>query len=137
MANHDKNNIDLKKFNIPELDSLTNEEKELLSQILNEASTKGESQKLNKLIYDDYEEIPVDIITFMDDPQYLGKGLINPENGKSTVFPYWRELAKKLYPNNIEPSNYNTLALSGSIGLGKSFIAVVLGLYDLYRTLCL
>ena len=31
MANHDKNNIDLKKFNIPELDSLTNEEKELLS----------------------------------------------------------------------------------------------------------
>ena len=100
-------------------------------------SQNGQSDTLDDFRYSDYEEIPVDIITFMDDPNYLGKGLINPETGKSTVFPYWREMAKKIYPDNIEPSNYNTLALSGSIGLGKSFIAVVLGLYDLYRTLCL
>lgn len=133
MANTNNNNL----LNLKELDNLSPEERQIALQILQQYAESGQSKIYNNLKYADYEEIPVDIITFMDDPQYLGTGLINPDTGKSTVFPYWRELAKKIYPDNIEPSNYNTLALSGSIGLGKSFIAVVLGLYDLYRTLCL
>ena len=122
---------------LTELEGLSEQERKLALEILNQYSEQGNSQLFDKLKYQDYEEIPVDIITFMDDPQYLGKGLMNPDTGKSTVFPYWRDLAKKIYPDNIAPAKYNTLALSGSIGLGKSFIAVVLGLYDLYRTLCL
>lgn len=124
-------------FELNELEGLSEQERKLALEILNQYSEQGNSQLFDNLKYQDYEEIPVDIITFMDDPYYLGKGLMNPDTGKSTVFPYWRELAKKIYPDNIAPADYNTLALSGSIGLGKSFIAVVLGLYDLYRTLCL
>lgn len=122
---------------LKEVQGLSDKEREYLFQIMKEMSFGGKSKTLEKFKYDDYEEIPVDIITFMDDPHYLGKGLINPDTGKSTVFPYWRDMVQKIFPDAMEPARYNTLALSGSIGLGKSFIAVVLGLYDLYRTLCL
>ena len=130
-------NINNLQLHLDELQGLSEQERKLALEILNQYSQQGQSNIYDNLKYQDYEEIPVDIITFMDDPYYLGKGLMNPDTGKSTVFPYWRDLAKKIYPDNLAPADYNTLALSGSIGLGKSFIAVVLGLYDLYRTLCL
>ena len=95
----------------------------------------GKSQKLEDLKYKDYEEIPVDIETFLYDKQYLGNGLINAE-GKFTVFPYWVETLKKIFPNNIDTA-YNTLVLTGGIGLGKSFMAVLCISYLLHRMLCL
>lgn len=119
-----------------ELNNLNEREKELALKILKEMSSKGESQIYNDLLYSDYEEIPVDIETFLRDPNYLGKGLINDE-GKFTVYPYWVKTLKKIFPDPLEPSAYNTLALSGAIGLGKSFVAVLCGLYELYRMMCL
>ena len=119
-----------------ELSNLSNKEKELALQILKEMSENGNSKIYNDLLYSDYEEIPVDIETFLKDPNYLGKGLINDE-GKFTVYPYWVKTLKKIFPNPLEPSAYNTLALSGAIGLGKSFVAVLCGLYELYRMMCL
>lgn len=44
---------------------------------------------------------------------------------------------KKIFPDPLEPANYHTIALTGAIGLGKSFMAVLIGLYELYRMLCL
>lgn len=44
---------------------------------------------------------------------------------------------EKIFPDPLEPAVYNTLALTGGIGLGKSFMAVICMLYDLYRMLCL
>jgi hypothetical protein len=41
-----------------------------------------------------------------------------------------------IFPDNLT-TKYNTLILTGSIGLGKSFIAVICQLYLLYRMLCL
>lgn len=118
-----------------ELNTLTEQEKNVVFQILNEYSKKGTSEQLQSLLYEDYEEIPVDIDTFLDDPEYLGQGLVN-EEGKKTVFPYWRETLRKIFPDNLTV-NYNTVALTGSIGIGKSFIAVICILYLLYRMLCL
>jgi len=118
------------------LNSLSDSEKELAMKILQQLSTDGKSDLYNDLLYSDYEEIPVDIETFLRDPNYLGKGLINDE-GKFTVYPYWVKTLKKIFPNPLEPSAYNTLALSGAIGLGKSFVAVLCGLYELYRMMCL
>ena len=43
---------------------------------------------------------------------------------------------KKIFPDNITTA-YNTLILTGSIGIGKSTCAVVCQLYMLYRLLCL
>lgn len=117
------------------LNKLTDKEKALALNILKQYSKEGNSKLFNDLIYQDYEEIPVDIETFLTDPKYLGKGLVN-EEGKFTVFPYWVETLKKLFPTNVDTA-YNTLVLTGAIGLGKSFVAVIAMLYLLYRMLCL
>lgn len=117
------------------LEGLSEQEKAEVLKILQEFSKSGKSDTYNDILYEDYEEIPVDIETFLKDPNYLGKGLVN-EEGKFTVFPYWVETLKKIFPNNLDTA-YNTLALSGAIGLGKSFVAVLCGLYELYRMLCL
>lgn len=117
------------------LDNLTAEEKALALSILKEMTETGESKTLTDLIYDDYEEIPVTIEEFLKNPLYLGAGLVNQE-GKFTVFPYWVEVLKKLFPTNVDTA-YNTLILSGAIGLGKSFVSVIAMLYMLYRMLCL
>lgn len=37
----------------------------------------------------------------------------------------------------MKPAKYNTLALTGAIGLGKSTEAVIIGCYELYRMMCL
>lgn len=122
-------------YDLEELNGLSEEERKIALEILQQLSNDGYSDKYQELLYDDYEEIPVDIITFLKDPRYLGSGLIN-EEGKFTVFPYWVETLQKIFPTNIDTA-YNTLALTGSIGIGKSFMAVLVGLYMLYRMLCL
>ena len=118
------------------LDNLTEEERKEVLKILNQFSVNGESKSYNTLLYSDYEEIPVDIETFLKTPKFLGRGLIDDE-GRFTVFPYWVEMLKKIYPDPLKPAKYNTLALTGSIGIGKSFVAVLIGLYELYRMMCL
>lgn len=119
-----------------ELEGLSKEERELALKILSEYSTTGSSPTYNELLVSDYEEIPVDIETFLHTPKYLGRGLVN-EEGRFTVFRYWVDTLKKIFPDPLKPAQYNTLALTGAIGLGKSFMAVLCGLYELYRMLCL
>lgn len=117
------------------LKNLSPEEKEAALAILKEIGEKGYSEKYNELIYSDYDEIPVDIETFMFDKRYLGNGLVDPE-GRITVFPFWVETLKKIFPTNIDTA-YNTIIFTGAIGIGKSFIAVICQLYLMYRMLCL
>lgn len=119
-----------------DLSNLNEKEKESVLCILKEVSEKGISNTYQNILNSDYEEIPVNIETFLHEPQYLGKGLINTE-GKYTVYPYWEEVLKKIFPDPLRPAQYNTLALTGSIGIGKSFVAALTGLYELYRMLCL
>lgn len=118
------------------LENLTQQEKEAVLKILNEMSSEGTSSTMDNILYDDYNEIPVDIGTFIHDPYYLGRGLTNAE-GKFSLFPYWEDLLKRIYPDPLKPASCNTLALTGAIGIGKSTEAVVIGLYELYRMLCL
>lgn len=124
------NIIDEKQF-----EGLTDKEKEIAIQILNEFSKNGKSEKYDELIYADYAEVPVDIETFLKDRKYLGNGLIN-DDGKFTIFPYWIETLKKIFPTNTDTA-YSTLVLTGGIGLGKSLVAVLCILYMMYRMMCL
>ena len=78
--------MDLRNISKEQLESLSPEERKLALEILEQYANKGSSQLFNDLIYSDYEEIPVDIETFIDDPNYLGNGTMS--EGKSTVFPY-------------------------------------------------
>ena len=73
------------------LNNLSEAERNEVLNILGEISNKGSSNKYNNYLYKDYEEIPVDIETFLKNKRYLG----------------------------------------------KSFVAVLIGLYELYRILCL
>ena len=123
-------NINTDLFN-----NLSVSEKETVLSILKEYKEKGISTTYNELLYSDYKEIPVDIETFLYDKNYLGSGLIDQE-GRFTVFPYWVETLKKIFPDNLTTA-YNTLILTGGIGLGKSFVAVLCELYQLYRMMCL
>lgn len=122
-------------INIEELKDLNEEEKKLAISILKEITEKGSSKEYNKLLYEDYEEIPVTISEFLHNPIYLGKALIN-EEGKFTIFPYWEKVLNDIFPNNLDTS-YNTAIFTGAIGLGKSTIAVIGVLYNLYRMMCL
>lgn len=102
------------KDKINQLENLTEEEKKAVLDILNEYSNKGTSDIYQNLIYADYKEIPVDIDTFLHDPRYLGKGLVDDE-GRFTVFPYWEKKLKELFPNNLD-TTYNNVILTGCLG---------------------
>ena len=117
------------------LSDLSEDEKQLALSILKELESTGSSNKYNSLLYEDYKELPPTIEEFLHDPKYLGKALTN-EDGKYTLFPYWEEVLKKVFPDRIS-TNYNTLILTGGIGLGKSTIADIAGAYILCRILCL
>ena len=123
----------------PECSQTVSSVKSFSKSTINACNGQKESI-LEDLKYSDYEEIPVDIMTFISEERYLGRGLyiVDAFTGerKCTVFPYWIEKLKEIFPDNIT-TRYNTVILTGSIGLGKSFIAVVCQLYLLYRMLCL
>ena len=126
----------MNEFNLEELNNLSEEEREVALQILKQYSETGSSNIYNQLLYEDYDEIPVTIEEFLHNPKYLGNGLID-EEGRFTLYPYWENLLKEIYPDPLQPAKYNTLALTGSIGIGKSTEAVIIGCYELYRMLCL
>ena len=101
-----------------EFKSLCDSDKEFVLKILNEYKATGKSKTLDDLYRYDYDELPVDIDTFLKDPQYLGQGLVD-DTGRFTVFPYWVDVLKKVFPSPFQPPKYNFLALSGGIGVGK------------------
>ena len=121
--------------NFEELNNLSEQEKELALKILSEYSNTGGSDTYNKLVLSDYKEVPVDIITFIKDPKYLGKAW-HLASGKCKLFPAWEEKLKSIFPDNVS-TNYNNVIFSGARGLGKSEIAVTCGLYLMYRVMCL
>ncbi len=123
------------KNNFEELNNLSEQEKEIALKILQEYSDKGNSNLYQQMMLADYKEIPVDIITFIKDPKYLGKAW-HLSNGKCKLFPAWEEKLKSIFPDNVS-TNYNNVIFSGARGLGKSEIAVTCGLYLMYRVMCL
>ena len=117
------------------LNNLSEQEREQVLKILSEYQTKGTSEQLNKIKYQDYKEIPVDIITFIKDRRYLGDAWHNSK-GKCKLYPYWERRLKELFPDNIS-IDYNSAIFTGSRGLGKSEMAVTITLYMMYRVMCL
>jgi len=123
-------------LNLPEeLNNLSDAEKQYALDILNEISKKGSSKKFDDLRYADYEEIPVDIDTFIDNDAYLGYAW-KDAYGKSKMYPYWRKRLHELFPDNIS-TNVNNAIFSGARGLGKSEIAVLIACYLMHRVMCL
>lgn len=108
----------MQNITFKELEGLSPEQQELVLQILQEYSTLGESQTMQETLYQDYDEIPVDIYTFLHDRRYLGNALYD-QDGRFTLYHYWEEKLKDIFPTNLE-TKYNTIILTGGIGLGKA-----------------
>lgn len=121
--------------NFAELENLSKEEKAVALKILEEYSESGMSETYSKMMLSDFKEIPVDIITFVKDPKYLGKAFHLP-NGKCKLFPFWENVLLEIFPDNVT-TNFNNAIFSGARGIGKSEIAIVCALYIMYRLMCL
>lgn len=125
----------MKNINDIDFESLSEEERAAVLQIMNEIADKGSSDKYTDILYQDYKEIPVDILTFIKDPKYLGKAW-HLSDGECKLYPYWEHKLQELFPDNISTS-VNNFILSGARGLGKSEIAVTVMAYLMYRVMCL
>ncbi len=109
--------MDIKNISKEQLEKLSPEERKIALEILKQYANKGSSDIFNNLIYDDYEEIPVDIETFLTDDNYMGQAWKDTE-GKLKIYPYWMKKFKELFPTNID-TKVNTFIASGARGLGK------------------
>ena len=127
--------MDFRDINKEQLDSLSPEERKLALEILEQYAKKGSSDIFNELVYSDYEEIPVDIETFLTDDSYMGQAWKDSEN-KLKIYPYWMKKLKELFPTPFDTKVNNFIA-SGARGLGKSEICVAIMCYLLYRIMCL
>ena len=118
-----------------ELNTLSEKERELFFYIINQYQQHGNSQLYNNLINEDYIEYPITIDEFIDREEYLGKAW-HSADGKSKLYPYWRNKLRDIFPDNVT-TNYNNAIFSGARGLGKSEIAITCMLYMMYRVMCL
>ena len=117
------------------LNSLTEEERKIALDILKQFSETGKSDKFDDIKYADFNEIPVDIETFIKDPKYLGNAWTDSE-GHLKLYTYWLDVLKDLFPDNLSCS-VNNFIESGARGLGKSEVAVTTMLYLMYRVMCM
>lgn len=130
--------MDINKLDFAEslLSGLSEEERAAVLSILNEYAQDGKSKQYEDILYSEYNEVPVDIETFLTDDRYVGVAW-KDKRGVSKLYPYWLDVLKKLFPNNIETA-YDTLLESGARGLGKSEIACgAVCAYLMYRVMCL
>ena len=111
-----------------ELESLTDQEREILFNMVKELNEYGASNTLKSIWYEDYEEVPVDIDTFIDDERFLSNAL------GDTLYPFWRDVLRKLFAPGAK---YYECVLTGAIGLGKTTIADIGLAYMLHKLLCL
>ena len=101
-----------------------------IPDILSEMSLDELNQYLFETEKHHYERMPADIMTFVNDPYYLG----NTYGGK--LFKIWEETLKEIYPIPMF-SPYYEIILSACIGGGKSTVSTIGMLYDIHKLLCL
>lgn len=99
---------------------MSEEEKKVFIKILQEMGDKGSSELLNKIYLEDYEEIPVSIDEFIENPIYAGNFTGNGE----LIYPYWRERLREMF--ETPGRNYSELALTGCLS-GDTLIPLLSG----------
>lgn len=107
--------------------ALSESEKNVIAETLAEM-VEGNTSVYEQLYYADYREIPVSFDQFICDDNYLGKSTNNGE----FLYPFWRKECPK-----IAASDCVEVALSGSIGQGKTTVACLIISYLFYRIMCL
>lgn len=102
------------------LSKLSPEEYDTFLQILSEMEdNNGSSDTLQQLYDEDYEEIPVSIDEFIENPKYAGW---YTNNGKD-IYPYWRNHLRKMFD---PAADYSEVAISGCL-TGDTMIPLMNG----------
>ena len=76
-----------------------------------------------------YETCPVDVMTFISDPYFLGDIYDN-------VFPIWKEVLQEIYPAPF-CKKYDQVVLSCATRSGKTYVTDFITMYELYLLLCM
>lgn len=80
---------------------------------------------IDKLYALNYKEKPVSIREFIESPDYIG---VSTGNGKG-IYPVWVKALEQIFKDDSKMF----VVLTGAIGIGKSFIAIIALLYVTYR----
>ena len=104
-----------------------------ITYFMNEYEKLTEAEK-SDLIYeavgkDIYETNPVDIITFLTDPYFLGEIYDN-------VFQIWKDMLKEIYPAPF-CKQYDQVVLSCGTRAGKTVMTNAVVNYELYLLTCM
>ena len=120
----------IKNISVDDFKKLSPENKELVLKILEEYKEEGVSRTLKELWEVDYNEIPVSIDEFIENPSYLG----NSTDSGTNIYPYWRKTYRKIFDPSLA---YEEVIFTGAIGVGKTKTADVCMAYLLYNLMCL
>lgn len=99
---------------------LSEDERQAVDQVLREVAN-GHQEVLDELYYADYDEIPVDFVTFITDDNYLGK---STRNGQF-LYPFWKKEDTKIF-NLVDTEGISEVALSGCLS-GDTLIPLIDG----------
>ncbi|AWD93006.1 intein splicing region protein [Bacillus phage vB_BceM-HSE3] len=131
MTNLDQNTLEQLASSVGiNIHDMSVEEKQIFNQIVVELINGQDSETMKSLWEADYDEMPVDIDTFIEHPDYMG----STTNEGTAIFPFWRDRLREIFAPNAQ---YWEVALTGGIGLGKTTIAVIGMAYILHKLLCL
>ena len=99
-----------------------------ITYFINEFSKLTESEK-SEVIYEAvgkeiYKTNPVDVITFIEDPYFLGSVY-------DTVFKMWKDMIQEIYPAPF-CKKYDQVVLSCATRSGKTYMDTFVAMYELY-----
>lgn len=79
-----------------------------------------------------YNELPVDIDTFIESSNYIGNYTKNGER----IYPFWREQLRKMFDLK-NPNRYFQMVNATALGTGKTKVSMIAFSYMMYVYMCL
>lgn len=111
---------------VTQIGTMNNEEINGFMSVVKELSEEGgESEILNKIVGDIYDELPIDAEVFFSHQDYLGRA-------GADLYPQLRDDIIRLFNGD-----YTEVLLCGSIGYGKSYLTELIICRILYEVSCL
>jgi hypothetical protein len=102
-------------------------ERKLLEDMLREVREHGTNEQLQNLWKVDYLRKPPTMKEFVDDGYWLGESLLPTEENPG-LFPTWKEILVRDFDLD---SRIHNVVVTGSLGIGKTFVSAGLMLYKI------
>jgi hypothetical protein len=107
------------------LASLSPYARKVWEDMLTQFRESGDSELLEQLKVADYTEKPPTMDEFLTDPFYLGSLMVKSQDSEG-LFPTWKDILVSDF--NYDSAIHNCV-ITGSLGIGKTFVMVTILLY--------